>query len=468
MTAAGRERAGDAPASRGSGVSAAADDGVASGPIPRPGVGAPPYRVPRAAAPIDLPLDANEGAAPDLGLLARVGDLARAMGRYPSAAALEAKIAARIGVAPSQVIATAGADDALDRACRAVLGPGTRALLPEPGFAMLRRYVELAGAAPTSIAWPDGPLPTDALIAALDDDVRLIAVTSPNNPTGAVATADDLRRLSAAAPRALLLVDLAYVEFGDDDLTATALALPNAVLARTFSKAWGLAGLRVGYAAGPDALIGWLRGIGLPYAASGLSLALVDAALDDPGRMTAFVARVRQNRAALASALAAGGARPQASQANFVLARVDDPLGWRDGLAGLGIGIRAFPGVSGLGDAIRIAVPGERADLERVMQAIATLRAPSRLLIEVGSDASDADRSSGGSAVASGLGPGAWLLASTPAAVVAARAAGALPLAIGPRAADLIPFGAARAVTSPDELRWPFAPPPAPIPWRLR
>jgi histidinol-phosphate aminotransferase len=435
------------------------------GPVPRPGVGAPPYRVPRASAPVDLALDANEGAAPDPGLLARIADPLGAMGRYPSASSLEARIAATIGVEAAQVLVTAGADDALDRICRAVLGPGLRALLPEPGFAMLRRYVVLPGATPVSVPWPDGPLPVDALIAEVDPSVALIAVTSPNNPTGAVATAADLRRLSAAAPRALILVDLAYVEFADEDLTGVALALPNAVLTRTFSKAWGLAGLRVGYAAGPERLIGWLRGIGLPYAVGGLSLALAGAALDDPQRMRGFVDRVRANRGALAAALAAAGARPQASQANFVLARVADPIGWRDGMAGLGIGIRAFPGVADLGDAIRIAVPGEAADLARVVAAIGTVGRPRRLLVEEGVAPSWFGEPAAGSAA---LGPGDWLLAATPAAVAAARAAGALPLAVGPDAGALVAAGAGRIVGAAADLRWPDGAPPPPVAWRRR
>src|SRR5581483_5290507 len=121
-----------------------------------------------------------------------------------------------------------------------------------------------------------------------------IVVCSPNNPTGAVATAQDLERLAEGAPGRLLMVDLAYTEFADEDLTQAALRLPSAVVFRTLSKAWGLAGLRVGYAAGHARLIGWMRSAGAPYAISSVSIALAEARLQHgEARMKKFVKTVR-------------------------------------------------------------------------------------------------------------------------------------------------------------------------------
>ncbi|TVQ93232.1 MAG: histidinol-phosphate aminotransferase family protein [Deltaproteobacteria bacterium] len=415
-----------------------------SAPRPRPWVGAPPYRVPRAQAPVDLRLDANEGARPDPTLLDEIQDRARVLGDYPSAASLERALAAWLGVAPERVLVTAGADDAIDRSCRAMLGPGLRATLPEPGFVMLRRYVELTGAQVDAVPWPEGPYPTEGVIEAHTPQTRLVSLTSPNNPTGAVVTPSDLKRVGRACEGALLLVDLAYAEFADHDLTPDALRLENALITRTFSKAWGLAGLRIGYAVGPAQVIGWLRGIGLPYAASGLSLALAERALTDPDRMIDFVSRVRRGRGQLVDALRRAGARPQTSQANFVLARVEDPLWWRDGMAGLGIGIRAFPGVEGLVDAIRIAVPGEAASLERLCRAVATVACPQRLVHAAPGDWLG-DRYDALPEALCSRQP-TWALVQTPEEVAQARQARALPLAIGPRAGALVPLGAARAV----------------------
>src|SRR5690606_24728281 len=106
-----------------------------------------------------------------------------------------------------------------------------------------------AGGSVRSVPWLGGPLPTPGLIAAADETTAAVAVVSPNNPTGSVASADDLVQLREALPHALLIVDLAYGELADVDLTEVALTLPDTIVVRTLSKAWGLAGLRVGYVA---------------------------------------------------------------------------------------------------------------------------------------------------------------------------------------------------------------------------
>jgi histidinol-phosphate aminotransferase len=199
----------------------------------------------------------------------------------------------------------------------------------------------------------------------------VIAVVTPNNPTGLVARADDLEVLSRAAPGALLIVDLAYTEFADRDLTEVALALPNAVVIRTLSKAWGLAGARVGYAAGPKEVIAWMRAAGGPYAVSAVSLEIARRRLtmgDDGVRR--FVDRIRFERGQLRKVLLSCGARVLESQANFVLARVSDAPGVRERLAQRGIAVRAFGARAGLEDALRITCPGNERDFERVCEAV--------------------------------------------------------------------------------------------------
>lgn len=347
--------------------------------------GASAYKVPRAGAPTDLHLDGNEGATPPsslLGALERYGiDVLR---RYPDAGPLEARLAAAHGVSPEQVLVTAGGDDALDRACRVVLAPGRAVIFPVPGFEMLARYARLVGGTVVEVPWTEHRYPTDAVIEAIGPDTAMVVVTSPNNPTGGVATAEDLRRLSGAAPEALLLVDLAYVEFADEDLSAAALQLPNAVIVRTVSKARGLAGLRVGYAAGPPQVMAWMRAAGAPYAVSAPSLALAEtqlAAGDEA--MRSFVALVRKERALIAEILTELGAEPLPSEANFVLTRVRDPLWLRDALAGLGIAVRAFPGRPGLEQHVRVACPGDAAALSRLERSLRAALRPEALLLDM-------------------------------------------------------------------------------------
>lgn len=332
----------------------------------------PPYRVPQPAERIDLRLDGNEGVAPPADLLALAASLGPEILRtYPNKAPLEAALAQRFGVASEQVLVTAGGDEALDRACRSVLMPGRNLVLPVPTFEMLERYPALMGAAIKTVPWPDQTYPTDAVLGACDPDTSAIAVVSPNNPTGAIATADTLRRLATTVPSALLIVDLAYGEFADEDLTPVALELPNAVVVRTFSKAWGLAGLRVGYAIGPTTVINWMRAAGSPYPTSGLSLALarrrLETGADD---MTAFVAEIRRERATLIEQLARCGGRPRPSQGNFVLAHFRDAERiWRL-LGATGIAVRHFAGRPGLEDALRITCPGSSTTFDRLTAAI--------------------------------------------------------------------------------------------------
>lgn len=348
--------------------------------------GVSPYRVPRHPAPVDLHLDGNEGMAPEPELLHSIADAGpELLRRYPSAAPLEALIARRWGVDTSHVLVTAGADDAIDRCCRAMLCAGREIVMPVPTFEMLPRYVHLTGATPRTVPWPDGAYPLKDVLAEITDRTSMIAVVSPNNPTGAVATEDDLRRLSEAAPHAIILLDLAYGEFADTDLTAAALALPNVVALRTLSKAWGMAGLRVGYVLGPAHVLGWLRALGQPYAVSGPSLLLVHARWQQPSdtKTTTYVERVRQERPRLAETLSRLGARTTASQANFVFARLPRSSWLRDGLAGLGIAVRIWPGHPELDGCIRITCPGDAGQFERLRSGVEAVLAPQALLFDM-------------------------------------------------------------------------------------
>ena len=339
------------------------------------------YRRPTAPGPALLRLDSNEGVLPPQALLAELAgadpDLLR---RYPEVAALEVALAERLAITPERVIVTAGADEAIDRACRAFLEPDRTLLLPDPCFDMFDRCAALAGGTLVRVPWRDGPFPLDGFLERLDARTSVVVVVTPNNPTGAVATLDQVRRLAAAAPNALLVIDHVYVEYADEDLTPGVLNLPNALVLRTFSKAWGLAGCRVGYAIGSPYVIGVLRAAGGPYSVAAPSIALALAQLErgvEPLR--AHVARVRTERDQLTARLAAagGGLAPQPSQANFVLVQCGtraQPI--RAALAERGVVVRDFPGRPGLETSLRITLPGNAADFERLCEALDAVLAP--------------------------------------------------------------------------------------------
>ena len=349
------------------------------------------YAPPKTAAPIDLKLDANEGPAvePRSANFSMPTNCAR----YPSKAELEAQIAGIHGVDPCQVLVTCGGDDAIDRVCRAFLQTGRNIVIPEPTFVMIRQYATMAGGDVRSVSWT-GEFPVDAICNVVDERTSVIAVVSPNNPTGAIVSADQLRELAARCPHCVLLVDQAYAEFeapsgeqGDgESLTEVARReLPQAIVVRTFSKAWGLAGLRVGYAIAAPELVDWLRRAGSPYPVSGPSLAMASAALDaDPAGQAGYIRQVCHERVALQDLLAKCGAEALPSQANFVFARFPSPTRSAsfvsEALAALGISVRSF---AALPDALRITCPGEPAAFERLCQALRAVLVPQAVLFDM-------------------------------------------------------------------------------------
>jgi len=374
-----------------------------TGPRPVAGVVAASVYTPKASpTPIDLKLDGNEGAAPSESLRREWAELpAELLRRYPDARPLERALARRLGLAAEQVVVTAGGDEALDRIVRTFVPRGGHVLLPTPTFEMTERYLALAEAQVEEVEWPCGPFPCDELVARVRADTRLIVVVSPNNPTGAVACAEDLRRLARAAPHALLLVDLAYAEFADEDLTGIALEIGNALVVRTFSKAHGLAGLRVGWVAGRVEFVKWLRA-GSPYPVSAISLALATRRIERSGAesvgaecsdVARVVARVRVERDEIGRTLVALGARAMPSQGNFVLGRFRDASFVRDALAGLGIAVRAWPKRRGLDDALRITCPVDETACARLVRVLGSALAPQALLFDLDGVLADVSQS---------------------------------------------------------------------------
>ena len=327
-------------------------------------------------------LDANEGR-PAPAVLAELAscDVAEAARRYPRATALEASIEGEPGpgigpLAKGSVLVTAGSDDAIARACRIFLGRGDRLLVFEPSFEMFSISARLVGAEPVGIPWPEGrPFPLlTAIDAARRWGVKAVALASPANPTGGAASPEDILVLADALPEISVWVDGAYGEFAGRDTLQAALSRPNTLAMRTFSKAYGLAGMRLGWVAGPPDKIAALRAGGAPYPVGGLSVVagLAARGVEAEEQRARFVARVRAERARLHNLLAELGASPAPSEANFVFARVRAAEELKSSLASAGIAIRSFGAREGLGNAVRITCPGDDegyAELEAALRA---------------------------------------------------------------------------------------------------
>jgi histidinol-phosphate aminotransferase len=334
--------------------------------------GLKPYSPGRRATTIDLFLDSNEGPPVPIGLARALR--ATAIDRlrcYPKARSLERLLANQNNVPEESVLVTAGADEGLERAVRAVCSPGRRAILTTPSFEMIGRYARLTGAEVIEIPWWTGEYPVEQVFRTVSDETTLVAVVSPNNPTGATISSPALVDLAEGLPRCLILLDHAYVEMADEDLTAIALTLPNVLVTRTFSKAWGLAGMRVGWVAGDPTVIGWLRAVGQPYSVSAVSLLVVEQLLrDQVGANLEYIDTVSSQRRQLSELLTQLGAEPLPSQANFVLARFTDAASVHKALAVLGIAVRRFAGHPLLDQYLRITLPGDPAPFQRLTDAL--------------------------------------------------------------------------------------------------
>lgn len=399
------------------------------------------YRVPHHPAPVDLVLSGNEGPAPPADLLA---ELAREgpelLRRYPNARPLELALAKRLDLDPSQVLVTAGADEALDRAFRTFLSAGDTVILPSPTFVMLPHYARVIGATVLAPPWPAEAFPADTVAALLDQKPRALALVSPNNPTGALIPRELLFDLARRSPETAIFVDFAYIEMADEDCSRDLLALPNVLIFRTLSKAWGLAGARVGYVLSHPSTIAALRAAGPPYSVTAPSLWLAERHLaHGEGAMWRYVTTVREEREALYATLARCGVAPVKSAANFVFARcrsAAQALWLRDGLAGLGIGVRAFPGDPLVGDGVRITCPGDASELRRLLHAVEAVLKPQQRIV-----APEA---------LFGLSRPAWFLVRSAGDIRHARMVGAVPIALGDPSSTaghaLLTAGAARVV----------------------
>jgi len=271
-----------------------------------------------------LRLDFNEntvGCSPRV--LARLRELtSEELARYPEREPVERMVAHHLGVEPRELLLTNGVDEAIHLLCETFLEPGDEALIVVPTFAMYEISAAATGA--KVIAVPAGEkfcFPTSALRAGITPRTRLIAVANPNNPTGAVARPTDLLEIARRAPQAAILVDEAYFEFYEKTLLPQFRSLPNLFIARTFSKAYGMAGFRVGVLTGHDMQMAMVRRVTSPYNVNGVALACLPTALADDNYVQQYVEQVREGRMQLQEEFRNFGIPFWPSEANFVLAR---------------------------------------------------------------------------------------------------------------------------------------------------
>jgi histidinol-phosphate aminotransferase len=329
-------------------------------------------------------------APPELALrLLRSGAFGRAISEYPPSdyRELVAAAAERYGVPADEILVGAGADEVLDLLAKAFLAPGSAAVVPTPTYAMYRVLTEQRAARPVLV--PRRPaaegfaLDVPAVRAAARE-AALVWLCSPNNPTGlpepdgAVAALLDVLAADASAagrPAPVVVIDEAYAEFAGVSLVGLREAYPRLVLVRTASKAYALAGMRVGFAIARREVLAEVEPYRPPGSVAVPSVAVVTAALRDPLLPADNVARVERERARLAAAFAAVGLPAGPSVTNFLLVDLGSPAAARtlaSGLLARGLVPRTFGGDHPLAGHLRFTVRDEAQD-DRLIAALAAL-----------------------------------------------------------------------------------------------
>ncbi|HUM07036.1 MAG TPA: aminotransferase class I/II-fold pyridoxal phosphate-dependent enzyme [Terriglobales bacterium] len=330
------------------------------------------YRSPLATrAGLNLDLNENTGGCSDR-VLARLRSLtARDVSMYPDREAGERLLAEFLGVPAGKILLTNGIDDGLLLLTAAYLGEGDEMLLADPTFVMYPIYGNATGAQVVRV--PSGSnleFPTVDVLACISSRTRLIAIANPNNPTGGIASRQELLGILDAVPDAAVLIDEAYFEFGGETLLPELPNYPNLFIARTFSKAYGLAGLRLGVLiAAPDQM-GYLRRFCSPFNVNAVALACLPDALADREFVRHCVAQVQEGRVRLTSLCDELDLRAWPSYTNFVLVRIGARhRPFVDGMSQRGISVRDVSGNPGCAGCVRITI-GTGPQMDEVLAAI--------------------------------------------------------------------------------------------------
>jgi histidinol-phosphate aminotransferase len=296
--------------------------------------------------------------------------------RYPNTdhASLRQAIGEVHGLDPARIVCGVGSDEVITFLCQAYAGPGDEVIYTEHGFLMYRISALAVGATPIEVAERDRVVDVDAILAACSPFTKLVFLANPANPTGTMISLAELERLAKGLPRqAMLVIDGAYAEFveGYDGGAELATRLPNVFMTRTFSKIYGLGGLRIGWGYGAQEIIDVLNRIRGPFNLSAAQQEAAEAAVRDRAFVDHCRAENARLRVWLAEALAGLGVQSDVSMANFVLARfasADEAGACDEFLQSQGLIVRRVTSYK-LPHCLRITV-GDEASCRRVAHAI--------------------------------------------------------------------------------------------------
>jgi len=272
-----------------------------------------------------LRLDFNENTfSPSPRVMERLKLItAEGLTKYPEREPVERIVAAHFGLQTEQVLLTNGVDEAIHLICCAFLEEGDEALIAPPTFFMYDVSISMMTRGLVKVQADETlEFPFERFLAAITERTKLIIVASPNNPTGATVSREHLLAIAKAAPQAVLMVDEAYYHFHDESTMQDVTSVPNLIVARTFSKAYGLANLRIGMLVGSAELLKYVRKVSSPYNVNGVALDCLSVAIEDEAYLAWYVEQVRVGRERMMGGLAELGVPFFPSAANFVLMKI--------------------------------------------------------------------------------------------------------------------------------------------------
>ena len=319
-----------------------------------------------------------------LGMSARARDAAIAaigeVSRYPDggAFALKKALCARFGVAPAQLVIGNGSNDILELASQAFLAPGLSAVYSRHAFAVYPLATNARGARGIEVAAKNFGHDLDAMAAAIEPQTRVVFIANPNNPTGTFVPGAELEAFLAKVPRHVLVVlDEAYTEYLAPEQRYDSIAwlarFPNLLVSRTFSKAYGLAGLRVGYGIAHPEVADLMNRVRQPFNVSSVALAAAEAALGDDEFLARSAELNRRGMTQLVAAFRELGLEWIPSAGNFVTFKVGDAIGVNQALLRQGVIVRPIAAY-GMPHWLRVSIglPEENARfIEALRQALA-------------------------------------------------------------------------------------------------
>jgi histidinol-phosphate aminotransferase len=335
-----------------------------------------PYHPPSAGRDGKLRLDFNEntvGCSPAVIEFLREHLTASQLSIYPEYVHAMRELAAFFGVGEDEFTLTNGTDEAIQVLANTFIDDGDEVVVLKPSYAMYKFYAEVAGAAVREVEYRAETLafPMEELLGAITPKTRAVLIANPNNPTGTAIDLEAIRAILHAAPHAAVLIDEAYFEFSETTALPWIRDYANLFVSRTFSKVYGMAGMRCGCLFSGAANVAWMKKAQSPYSVNSMAALAARAAIRDRAYVDAYVDEVLAARAMAYEGLHKLGIKTFPSEANFILFQADErAIPIRDALRERGVLVRDRS--YEIAGCVRVTI-GTRAQMERFLEELGKL-----------------------------------------------------------------------------------------------